>query len=1200
MLGPASLRSQQPTKSSLKTYGSRSKRTSTSATAASASGTAARQFSWDRLENERKARIEQAQARRVEQNGSNQSLSDLDVAAAIPDDDMLYSDSELDGDTQLDKTSNRATMTIHSNPFYTAEHVPSTQGSDSDQSDRLSQTRSIHRSSGVSTIARQSEQNLVMTIRSTQDSDPEMKPQPRARLSGGSNIRSAIRQLGPPRGNASAVPPSQLSLTSTKVSQTTDSSAHRKVMFQEKSFFEEDHGDEDSNAEGDDGDEVLFRTPSFHILQKLRELPKPRLPEPRVNPFGFGSLPESGSSSGSGQSSDSRPGSGQEIEKEGRDPSKISAEAPSKTTMRNPFLDSPTTKKSMDILNKRAQQLVELQRHRKPKGHHGTSKPDDDTSMEIEREELILDMYDYHQDGFKTSGPSSDSRSTEYGGATQSEHTSSRRNIRQTTPESQDADNTGRDDSLDIALGKRMSSIEITPRRLLAKQRRMADLSSMPPAPSFSNTSGADNTDDDNQSKPLRLFLDRDIPKNEQDDLDSILMRAQKNRRMLSSSSLLSGMLLGQKREDSSAPPPAQHSREHRGSSLAAPKRSQLPKFERSSSSNTLGVNSKPSPYKQDLPDDLRNPFHVSHDYTAESRHPDPQLIPSRELTPPQFVPQLLSRSLQPSPPPQKASIQKDHPNEAFQPLKYQPPERKIRSLRRPPAVLVSSRKSVFKPTVDDLLSICDQQFFTQFQHLDGNFTKNGQTHTRAAAEQTKDSRSILDFESLLPECMISSLNKIGEASYSEVYTVELPVEQQKERLVSRPQKQKHIARPRDGFALFQSPRLNTYVQESAEDDLLAAWNATEGNNKSGTTKLVMKVMPFYDDRDGSGTDSQVVQERGRRTKGRRKAETTLLALEDIYREAMVSTQIMHGWKGFIGSFGALVVRGKYPKTFLSVWDRFRKEKGTESERPDVFTKEQLYCIILLPYGGIDLEHSPLTDWRQAWSVLTQVAASLESKEQAPFWFEHRDLHWGNILVKGTQQKQIVFPKREKLELGDSVGISEEDTRDNGNSLNARRIPTFGIIVQMIDFTLARVQGDKGNLIYMDLEKDQDLFRGQGDYQFEIYRKMRKHIGKDWAASCPRTNLYWLHYVADKLLTEKNLQKPKQSSSSTTEGSLQTLSTVKRHSAKANLGVSEDEKLELWCYERVLAVSKMNLDRLDPSGQTPSGSVLDLLLFNQP
>lgn len=42
----------------------------------------------------------------------------------------------------------------------------------------------------------------------------------------------------------------------------------------------------------------------------------------------------------------------------------------------------------------------------------------------------------------------------------------------------------------------------------------------------------------------------------------------------------------------------------------------------------------------------------------------------------------------------------------------------------------------------------------------------------------------------------------------------------------------------------------------------------------------------------------------------------------------------------------------------------------------------------------------------------------------------------------------------------------------------------------------------------MDLEKDEDLFKGHGDYQFDIYRKMRRQIGKDWTVSCPKTNLF--------------------------------------------------------------------------------------------
>jgi serine/threonine-protein kinase haspin len=145
-----------------------------------------------------------------------------------------------------------------------------------------------------------------------------------------------------------------------------------------------------------------------------------------------------------------------------------------------------------------------------------------------------------------------------------------------------------------------------------------------------------------------------------------------------------------------------------------------------------------------------------------------------------------------------------------------------------------------------------------------------------------------------------------------------------------------------------------------------------------------------------------------------------------------------------------------------NTWINWRKKFNKPFPPPfrrtlDNYTSSQLYCIILLPYGGIDLEHCTLTNWRQAWTVLTQVAASLESKEQAPFWFEHRDLHWGNILVKSSQQKQIAFPRRHIQHQQQLLPRSQGD-----DSQLFRSVPTFGIVVQMIDFTLARVQG--GNL----------------------------------------------------------------------------------------------------------------------------------------
>lgn len=49
---------------------------------------------------------------------------------------------------------------------------------------------------------------------------------------------------------------------------------------------------------------------------------------------------------------------------------------------------------------------------------------------------------------------------------------------------------------------------------------------------------------------------------------------------------------------------------------------------------------------------------------------------------------------------------------------------------------------------------------------------------------------------------------------------------------------------------------------------------------------------------------------------------------------------------------------------------------------------------------------------------------------------------------------------------------------------------------------------------------DEGYFTGQGDYQFEIYRKMRTETGGDWSSHFPRTNIFWIHYLVDKILEE--------------------------------------------------------------------------------
>lgn len=86
--------------------------------------------------------------------------------------------------------------------------------------------------------------------------------------------------------------------------------------------------------------------------------------------------------------------------------------------------------------------------------------------------------------------------------------------------------------------------------------------------------------------------------------------------------------------------------------------------------------------------------------------------------------------------------------------------------------------------------------------------------------------------------------------------------------------------------------------------------------------------------------------------------------------------------------------------------------------------------------------------------------------------FEHRDLHWGNVLLANTNTKKISF------------------SLDN----EIVEINTYGIVATIIDFTLSRIEYD-GVVIFNNLALDPDLFLGEGDYQFDIYRLMQEKNG---------------------------------------------------------------------------------------------------------
>ncbi|PIL37335.1 hypothetical protein GSI_01028 [Ganoderma sinense ZZ0214-1] len=236
----------------------------------------------------------------------------------------------------------------------------------------------------------------------------------------------------------------------------------------------------------------------------------------------------------------------------------------------------------------------------------------------------------------------------------------------------------------------------------------------------------------------------------------------------------------------------------------------------------------------------------------------------------------------------------------------------------------------------------------------------------------------------------------------------------------------------------------------------------------------------------------------------------------DVLKEIIVTRAMGEYCSGFVELLRAYVVRGKYPSVLLDLWDEYAERKGSESVRPDTFGVSQLYAIIVLPNGGPDLEaytfSTPTkTGWRQACSVFWQVTRTLAEAEDLVS-FEHRDLHWGQILVKNVPTKSAIR-RRTRPSMDD---------------------PDHGVLVTVIDLGLSRMDSHDRHAAHVHWTPfDEEIFEGEGDYQFDVYRMMRTHNSDRWDDFRPLTNVMWLHYLALKLLQSKRLRPPVASRKST-------------------------------------------------------------------
>ncbi|KAL8527684.1 hypothetical protein ACS0TY_005503 [Phlomoides rotata] len=204
----------------------------------------------------------------------------------------------------------------------------------------------------------------------------------------------------------------------------------------------------------------------------------------------------------------------------------------------------------------------------------------------------------------------------------------------------------------------------------------------------------------------------------------------------------------------------------------------------------------------------------------------------------------------------------------------------------------------------------------------------------------------------------------------------------------------------------------------------------------------------------------------------------------------------------FIQTIDSRVCQGGYDSALISAWENWDAKHGSENDHPGEFPKDQCYAIFVQEHGGKDLESFVLQNFDEARSLLIQVTLALAVAEAA-YEFEHRDLHWGNILLSRKDSATLQFIlEGKKLE-----------------------VKTFGLIISIIDFTLSRINTGE-DILFLDLSSDPELFKGpKGDTQMDTYRKMRDVTDECWEGSFPKTNVLWLQYLVDILLRKKTFER---------------------------------------------------------------------------
>lgn len=195
---------------------------------------------------------------------------------------------------------------------------------------------------------------------------------------------------------------------------------------------------------------------------------------------------------------------------------------------------------------------------------------------------------------------------------------------------------------------------------------------------------------------------------------------------------------------------------------------------------------------------------------------------------------------------------------------------------------------------------------------------------------------------------------------------------------------------------------------------------------------------------------------------------------KSFHREVYLIKELSK-YKNTPNFYDAFILKGKFDKILVKKFEEFKQIKESINDHP--LTYKCNFGIIIMEDCGIDLESYNIKK-EQVKIFFNQLINQLYILEKE-LEFEHRDLHWGNIMIKNINDNNI--------------------------------------IVKIIDFTLSRFKNKLG-ILYMDLKNELDIFEcNYSDEQYTIYPQMKFLNKNNWKDFTPITNLLWLKYLINKI-----------------------------------------------------------------------------------